>query len=222
MKKNNSQQVVTEEEKREMENVIAEEIIANDVGNEQIREIITCKNIKNGEKRAIEFTGVLRLNGKFIPKVGRPLSLDELETEMPNMFEALENIEGNPGEAINDEKEFTASLTVPGNEDKALRRINANVEIIKKEQGEAIANAIKEQLLEKRATLKEEIRVVETMGVEWNENLVWDIWMIKRAIRQRAYMEQEGLPVDYLIELYSYIPRGEYKKIKKHYQKQFE
>lgn len=218
----NNQQVVSEEEKKEMENIIAEEVIANDVENEQVREIVTCKNIEIGEKRALEFTGVLRLNGKFIPKVGRPLSLEELEKEMPEMFEALENIEGNPGDAINDEKEFTASLTVAGNEDKALRRINANIEIIKKEQGETVAKAIKEQLLEKRATLKEEIRVVETMGVEWNENLVWDIWMIKRAIRQRNYMEQEGLPVDYLIELYSYIPNGEYKKIKKHYQKQFE
>ena len=198
---NNVDIEVTQEEVKEMENLIAEEVIMNDEDGTQVREIITCKNIEMGEKRAVEFTGVLRLNGKFIPKVGRALSLDELEKQMPNMFEALENIEGNPSVAINDEKEFTSSLTVKGNEEKALRRINANVKLIEKDQGEAVANAIKEQLLERREALKKEIRTVEEKGVDWNENLVWDIWMIKRGIRQRAYMEQEGLPVDYLIQL---------------------
>lgn len=218
----NNVPVVEQKDIEQMEEVIAEELILEDEDGEQVREIVTCKNIQMGEEKYATFKGVYRLNGKFIPKVGRPLSFEELEKEMPNMFEAIENIEGNPRDAIDDEKEFTASLTVAGNEEKALRRIEAEFKKIKKESGEEVAKLIKEQLLNTRETLKEEIRVVGTIGVEWNENLVWDIWMILRAIRQRSYMEREGLPVDYLIELYSYIPRGEYKKIKKHYQKRFE
>lgn len=213
---------VSKEEIKEMKEIIAEEVIANDEDNKQVREIVTCKNIEIGEQKAVEFKGVLRLNGKFIPKDGRPLSLEQLEEEMPEMFEAIENIEGSPFDVIEEDKEFTAELQVAGNEERALRRIEANIKLVEKEQGKEIAQLIKEQLLEKREVLKEEIKTVEDMGVTWNENIVWDIWMIKRAERQRKYMENEGLPVDYLIELYSYIPKGEYKKIKKHYQKQFE
>lgn len=222
--KTNENQVPVVEQKdiKEMEEIIAEELILNDEDGSQVAEIVTCKNIQMGEEKYSQFKGVYRLNGKFIPKVGRPFSFEELEKEMPNMFEAIENIEGNPADAIDDEKEFTASLTVKSNEEKALRRINAEMKKVEQESGKEVAEMIKKQLLESRETLKEEIRIVETMGVEWNENLVWDIWMILRGIRQRNYMEREGLPVDYLIELYSYIPRGEYKKIKKHYQKRFE
>ena len=35
-----------------------------------------------GEEKYATFKGVYRLNGKFIPKVGRPLSFEELEKEM--------------------------------------------------------------------------------------------------------------------------------------------
>lgn len=222
--KNNQQVVVSEKDKKEMMEIIAEEVIANDVDGTQVREIVTCKNIEMGEKKAVEFKGVLRLNGKFVPKVGRPLGLAELEKEMPTMFERIENIEGNPRDVIEDDKELTSGLTVASNEETALRRINASIKNMVENDGvePEVAELIKKQLLKERELLKEEIRVVETMGVIWNENLVWDIWMIKRGIRQRAYMEQEGLPVDYLIELYGYIPQGEYKKIKKHYQKRFE
>lgn len=216
-------QKVTEQEKEEMRNIIAEEVIANDDSEDtQCREIVTCKNIEMGESRYMQFKGVFRLNGNFIPKEGRPLSFEELEAKMPNMFEAIENIEGAPKIAIDDEKEFTSGLTVQSNSEKALRRINAQVEIINKEQGQEVAELIKSQLLDTRKTLVEEIKTVETLGVEWNENLVWDIWMILRAIRQRNYMERESLPVDYLVELYSYIPRNEYKKIKAHYQRRFD
>jgi hypothetical protein len=46
--------------------------------------------------------------------------------------------------------------------------------------------------------------------------------MIRRAARQRRYMENEKLPVDYLIELYSYIPKAEYDKLKEYYRSSFE
>ena len=218
---NKQEVVISVEEQKEMEEIIAEEVIANDVNNEQVREIITCKNIQMGEEKNLTFKGVFRLSGKFIPKDGRPLSFDELEKEMPEMFEAIENMEGRPSDIIDDDKEFTSELTVASNEERALRKLNANIQLVEQESGKEVAELVKKQLLEKREVLKQEIKKVEEMGVIWNENIVWDIWMIQRGRRQRAYLKREGLPVDYLIKLYSYIPKKEYDKLKKHYQKQF-
>lgn len=223
MKEQIVQPVVSKEEVEQMKNIIGEEVVANDdADGSQCKEIVTCRNIEMGETRYTQFKGVFRLNGKFIPKVGRTLSFEKLMETMPNMFEAIENIEGAPKDAIDVNKEFTASLTVKSNEEKALRRVNAKCKAIAEDQGEELAELLRTELLNARKQLKEEIKAAEKEGVDWNENLVWDIWMILRGIRQRKYMEREGLPVDYLVELYSYIPKSEYKIIKEHYQSTFD
>jgi hypothetical protein len=212
---------ITQKDIQEMENVIAEELIVNDDENiSQVREIVTCKNIQMGEQKYREFRGVIRLNGRFVEKIGRPLGFDELSELMPNMFESIENIEGSPKDVIDVDGEFTNGLTVATNEENAIRRIKATAQMIAKEQG-VDAQDLVDSLIAQRELLKEEIKLVEEKGVDWNNNIVWDIWMILRAIRQRNYMEGENLPVDYLIELYSHIPHKEYKKIKQHYQNSF-
>ena len=201
---------ITEEDIKQMKEIIAEELITKAIkedDNSEIREIITCKNIEMGETKLREFTGVVRLT-RFIPKNGRTMSYKELEKEMPTMFEAIENMEGNPVDVITKEKAFTSDLTVKTNEAIALRRLEATVEKIKEEQGEEIAELVRKAELEQRKELKEEIKKVQEKGVEWDENIVFDIWMILRGIRQRKYMEDDKLPVDMLIELYSYIPRN--------------
>lgn len=214
---------VSKEDIKQMKEILAEEVIAEAVktsDNSNIREIVTCKNIEMGEKKLREFTGVVRLT-RYIPKQGRALSYNELEKEMPVMFEAIENIEGNPVDVIVTQKAFTSDLMLDSNEQIALRRLNATIEKIKQEQGEEVANMIKEAELEQRKSLQKEIKKVQEQGVDWDENIVFDIWMIQRGKRQRAYMEGEKLPVDMLIELYSYIPNTEYKKIKEYYQSTF-
>ena len=211
---------ITQKDIQEMENIIAEEIIAQDEDYSQSSEIVTCKNIQIGEQKYREFQGVIRLNGRFVEKEGRPLSFDELGELMPNMYEAIENIEGAPKDAIDVDGEFTNGLTVASNEETAIRRIKATAEMVAKKQN-IDAQGLIDSLMAQRELLKEEIELAEEEGVKWNNNLVWEIWMIQRGIRQRAYMEGENLPVDYLIELYSYIPYSEYKKIKKYYQTKF-
>ena len=216
-------QEISKEDIKKMKEILAEEVIAEAIetgDNSGIREIVTCKNIEIGEKKLREFTGVVRLT-RYIKKQGRTLSYNELEKEMPTMFKAIENIEGNPTDVIVTQKAFTSDLTLESNEAIALRRLEGTIKQIKKEQGEEVANMIKEAELEQRKELKEEIKKVQEQGVDWNENIVYDIWMIQRGIRQRAYMEGEQLPVDMLIELYSYIPTPEYKKIKAYYQSTF-
>lgn len=216
-------QEISKEDIKQMKEILAEEVIAEAVktgDNSNIREIVTCKNIEMGEKKLREFTGVVRLT-RYIPKQGRGLSYNELEKEMPVMFEAIENIEGNPVDVIVTQKAFTSDLMLDSNEQIALRRLNATIEKIKQEQGEEVAKMIKEAELEQRKSLQKEIKKVQEQGVDWDENIVFDIWMIQRGKRQRAYMEGEKLPVDMLIELYSYIPNTEYKKIKEYYQSTF-
>ena len=218
-----TQNEISKEEIKQMQEIIGEEIIAKAIeedDNSEIREIITCKNIELGEKRLEEFNGVIRLT-KFIPKKGRDLSYEELEEKMPTMFNAIENMEGNPVEIIKKDKAFTADLTLASNEAIAMKRLEASIKIVKQKQGEKAAELVKKAQLEERKSMKAEIKTVEEKGVEWDEQLVFDIWMILRAIRQRKYMEEEKLPVDLLIKLYSYIPRKEYKKIKEYYQSTF-
>ena len=143
----NQEVVISVEEQKEMEEIIAEEVIANDVNNEQVREIITCKNIQMGEEKNLTFKGVFRLSGTFTPKDGRPLTYDELSKEMPEMFESIENMEGNPSDIIDADKEFTAELTVASNEERALRKITANIQIVEQESGKEVAELVNEAIL---------------------------------------------------------------------------
>lgn len=217
-------QEITKEDIEMMKEIIAEEVIAKAIkedDNSEIREIITCDNIKMGEKALREFNGVVRLT-RFVPKEGRELSYEELKKEMPVMFDALDNIEGNPMDVIKKDKAFTSDLTVKSNEPKAMKRLEATLEIVRAKQGEKAAKLVEKAQKEQREEMKKEIKKVESQGVDWDEQIVFDIWMIRRAIRQRSYMEGEKLPVDHLIELYSYIPRKEFKTMKEYYRSTFE
>lgn len=189
---------ITQEMKNSMEKLDVEQMTRTEVDN-----VITIRNINIGETVENEFENKIKFGIKM-PKEGR-IPLKDVETSIPTIWEEVSNITGNPKDII--ETGMFTNLLVTKDE-KYLKKF---LEAMKDEHER-----------EKFMTMRNEAKSVIKKGLKWNDSLIWDFWKIIRGRRQREYLTNNGDNVDFLIELYAFIPEAKQEKIKEKYNARFQ
>lgn len=177
-------------------------IVVKNLDKDQIGEIISVKNIEEGEKSLQTFSELV----KFGTPVARPgrIAFDIVEEKAPHYLELLEETSGiddiNDGmfdECLMDEDKFKDIIAEMEEEDEI------------------------EEAHQYRQARKELLKLVE-MGLTVDRNLTWDVRKIVRNKKLTFYLERDGNDVNFLKELYSHIPDKKMKRIRKAWNKQFE
>lgn len=191
---------VSQELKTQMENVIVKNLT-----DDEVNEIINVNNIIVGRKTLENFSALVKF-GTPIDREDR-VSWEVLNEKAPEYIALMNEVQGFDGvEDINDGKFDTVFL----DDDKFQEELDEILEEEEFEEADVLQKA-REQLVN-----------LQGAGLKINRNLTWDVWKILRMYRLEEYLKQQGNNIDFLIELYSYIPAKKMKRIRKRYNKQFD
>lgn len=176
-------------------------IVVKDLDMDTIGEIISVKNIEEGEKTLKNFSELTKF-GTPVPRPGR-IAFEIIEEKAPHYLQLLKDTSGiddiNEGmfdEGLLDEEKFKETIEEMEEEGE-----------IEEAQNYQFA---RQQLLE----------LVE-MGLKVDRNLTWDVRKIMRNENLIYYLERDGNDIDFLKELYSYISDKKMKRIRKAWNSQF-
>ena len=176
-------------------------IVVKDLDMDTIGEIISVKNIEEGEKTLKNFSELTKF-GTPVPRPGR-IAFKIIEEKAPHYLQLLKDTSGiddiNDGmfdEGLLDEETFKETIEEMEEEGE-----------IEEAQDYQFA---RQQLLE----------LVE-MGLKVDRNLTWDVRKIMRNENLIYYLERDGNDIDFLKELYSYISDKKMKRIRKVWNSQF-
>lgn len=176
-------------------------MIVKDLSDDELGEIISIKNIEDGERAQKNFSELQKF-GEAIPRPGR-VPWSQMEEEAPTYLDLLRNTsgldeieEGMFDEAFLDEEIFS-DIT-----DEML------------EEGEDA------EVLELKQA-RDELLALQEQGLKIDRNLTWDCRKIIRNENLIFYLERDGNDIEFLKELYSHIPDKKMKRIRKAWNSRF-
>lgn len=171
-----------------------QEAQVSQMSKDEVFEIMRILNIIEGDKIKNEFTSYKRF-GITVQKEGR-VSYDVIVKEAPTLIDDIKNIEGAPGDVI--EKVYPKLIS-----------------------GDVNFNEMSSEEQDKCKKILEETHTLEQKGVVFNENMLWELWKINRGEVCRKFVQDAGLPINQLIEMYSYFTDEQVQEIKEKYHKYF-
>lgn len=185
--------------KTQIENV--ENMIVKKLSNDEIGEIISIKNIEEGERTLENFSHLIKFGGE-IPRPGR-IEFEVIRKSAPHYLQLLKETSGI--DDINDGM-FDECLL----DDDKFKEI---VDEMREEEEEEEANTY--------TLARKELKSLINEGLEVNRNLTWDVRKIMRNENLIYYLERDGNDVEFLKKLYSYIPENKMKRIRERWNEQF-
>lgn len=186
-----------EEQIKQVKNIVVKNLDMDTIG-----EIISIKNIEEGEKSLNNFSEIMKF-GTPVTRPGR-IAFDIIKDKAPHYLKLLKETSGL--DDIND-----------GVFDEYLLDENKFKEIVNemKEEDEI------EEAQDYTEARKELLQLIN-MGLKVDRNLTWDVRKIMRNENLIFYLERDGNDIDFLKELYKYIPEKKMKRIRKAWNAQFE
>lgn len=185
--------------KTQIKNV--ENMIVKKLSNDEIGEIISIKNIEEGERTLANFSHLIKFGGE-IPRPGR-IEFEVIRESAPHYLQLLKETSGI--DDINDGM-FDECLL----DDDKFKEI---VDEMREEEEEEEANTY--------TLARKELKSLINEGLEVNRNLTWDVRKIMRNENLIYYLERDGNDVEFLKKLYSYIPENKMKRIRERWNEQF-
>lgn len=177
----------------------AETIVVKNLSDEEVGEIISIKKIEKGEKTLKNFSELVKF-GTAVPRPGR-ISWEKLKDSVYVKY-IKESEFDDLSDGLLDDVFFNEEMKAEHIEDM-------------KEEGE-------DEELQIFKEVEKEIKKLQDKGLEINRNLVWDIKSILTMEKQKYYLIRDGNDIEFLKELYSYIPQKKMKRIEKRWKKRWE
>ena len=181
---------------KQVKNIVAKKLDMDTIG-----EIISIKNIEEGEKTLENFSELNKF-GTAVPRPGR-VKFDVIRESAPHYLKLLRETSGI--DDINDGM-FDDCLL----DDDKFKEI---VDEMREEEEEEEANTY--------TLARKELKSLINEGLEVNRNLTWDVRKIMRNENLIYYLERDGNDIGFLKKLYSYIPDNKMKRIRERWNEQF-